>query len=195
MPLGRPRQYDREAVLDAAMHVFWSKGYEATSMQDLMDSMQLSKSSLYQAFGSKHNLFLLCIQRYHKLTMADMRQRLARSETGLDFIAETLRQVIAENNELANPRGCLVTNTATEFAQSDSAIAISVSSGLKGYQAVFRAAASKGQADGSVDGKWVPDVLAQFLVNNMNGLRTMVKAGTDQASLQKMVDVIVDTVR
>jgi TetR/AcrR family transcriptional repressor of nem operon len=194
MTLGRPREFDRSEVLDAAMRVFWRQGYEATSMQDLMESMQLSKSSLYQAFGNKHNLFLLCIQHYHQLTMNEMRERLSNCDTGLEFISETLNQVIHEKNEIANPRGCLVTNTATEFAQTDSAVAVSVNAGLIGYQSMFQQAAQKGQADGSIREDWDPDVVAQYLLTSMSGLRTMVKAGTPQATLEKTVDFIIDLV-
>ncbi len=195
MPIGRPLEYDPDTVLDAAMRLFWRQGYEATSMGDLMEGMRLSKSSLYQAFGNKRQLFLRCIERYHELTMAEMRDRLANSETGREFISETLTKVVTDDNEIANPRGCLVTNTATEFAQSDSAVAVSVSNGLQGYRAMFRAAVIKGQADGSVSKDWEPDTLAQYLVTNMSGLRTMVKAGTDPAILEQMVAVIVDTIQ
>jgi TetR/AcrR family transcriptional repressor of nem operon len=195
MSIGRPLAYSPDKVLDAAMRLFWRQGYEATSMQDLMKSMQLSKSSLYQAFGNKHQLFLRCMKRYHEITITEMQNQLARCQTGLDFISETLYQVVNQDNVLANPRGCLVTNTATEFSQSDSAIAISVRKGLMGYQSVFMAAAIKGQADGSIRTDWDPDVLSQYLVTSMSGLRTMVKAGIGPAALRQTVAVIVETVQ
>ena len=195
MKIGRPLEYDRDTVLDAAMHIFWRQGYDATSMQDLLEGMKLSKSSLYQAFGSKHNLFLLCIKRYREMTLAEMQERLEGSTRGIDFIAETLSGVINEVSEVANPKGCLVTNTASEFAQSDSQIAASVASGLDSYRAMFRQAVEKGQRDGSVRSDTKAELLANYLVNNMSGLRTMVKSGTDQNTLKEMVAIIVDTVR
>lgn len=194
MTVGRPLAYDPDEVLDAAMHLFWRQGYEATSVQELMTSMKLSKSSLYQAFGSKHQLFLLCIDHYHEITLTDMQARLAQCPTALDFIAETLYQVATQDNELANPRGCLVTNTATEFSQSDADIARSVRKGLAGYQSVFRAVAVKGLADGSIRKDWDADVLAHYLVTGMSGLRTMVKAGIEPAVLRQTVAVMVESV-
>ncbi len=195
MSLGRPLTYDPEQVLDAAMRLFWRQGYEGTSLQDLMNGMRLSKSSLYQAFGSKRQLFLRCIGRYQKLTLAEMEARLDRCPTGHAFVAETLLQVVDQDNELANPRGCLVTNTATEFSQSDAAIATSVRQGLAAYQAVFQAAAVRGQADGSIRRDWTPELLAQYLVTGMSGLRTMVKAGIDPGVLRRTVDALVETVQ
>jgi TetR/AcrR family transcriptional repressor of nem operon len=194
MSVGRPLAYSPDKVLDAAMRLFWRQGYEATSVQDLMESMQLSKSSLYQAFGNKKQLFLRCIERYHRITMSEMQARLARCRTGRDFISDTLYQVVSLDNEPAKPRGCLVTNTATEFFKLDSAIAISVRKALSDYQSVFMAAAVKGQADGSIRKDWDPDVLSQYLVTSMSGLRTMDKAGIERSVLRQTVAAITEAV-
>ncbi len=177
------------------MRLFWQQGYEATSLQDLLDHTRLSKSSLYQAFGTKRQLFLRCIARYREMTMAEMQERLASCDTGWSFIAETLNKVVSDASEIANPRGCLVTNTATEFAQSDPAIAGSVSQGLQGYLDMFRAAVHKGQSDSSVRADRDPEALSQYLVTSMSGLRTMVKAGTDPEVLKEIIAVILDTLR
>ena len=190
MSIGRPLQYDPDTVLEAAMQLFWRQGYEATSTQVLMQAMRLSKSSLYQAFGSKYKLFLRCIERYHAQMMAEMGERLQATDSGAQFVTETLLKVINEVNELANPKGCLMTNTANEFAQSDSQIALRVSSGLAGYRDMFRQAVIKGQADGSIRSDINSDQLATYLVTSMSGLRTMVKAGIDTATLEQTVNII-----
>ena len=192
--MGRPLEYDPDTVLDAAMQLFWQQGYEATSLQDLLQAMSLSKSSLYQAFGSKHKLFLRCIDQYHQQVMDEMQERLHTSEIGIQFVVETLSNVITDANELANPKGCLVTNTANEFAQADTQIALKVFTGLDGYRDMFRQAVEKGQRDGSIRPDMSSDQLANYLVTSMSGLRTMVKAGSDQTILQQTVDVIVATV-
>ncbi len=193
MKIGRPLEFDPDTVVDAAMALFWEQGYEATSLQDLLEHMHLSKSSLYQTFGSKHALFLRCIDRYHERTMVDLQARLDGRSDGFQFIAETLNRVIQEVNELANPKGCLVTNTANEFAQSDREIARRVAAGLAGYRDIFRQAVVKGQREGSIRSDMTPDQLANYLVTGMSGLRTMVKAGADRADLRQAVDVIVTT--
>jgi TetR/AcrR family transcriptional repressor of nem operon len=191
---GRPQQYNTEAVIDSAMNLFWRQGYEATSMRDLTSQMELSRSSFYQAFGSKHALFLRCIEHYHQVTIGKMQERLDSSESGLDFISRTLTQVITEDNEVTNPRGCLVTNSASEFAQSDAQVASCIFKCLQAYQDIFSLAIAKGREDGSLGHDKDPDLLARFLVSNMSGLRTMLKAGTSREELEKMVEVILDTV-
>jgi AcrR family transcriptional regulator len=195
MKIGRPLEYNPDQVLEAAMRLFWRQGYEATSLQDLLAEMKLSKSSLYQAFGSKRNLFLQCIKRYREITMAEMQERLLKSDSGIQFIVDTLSGVVKEVNELANPKGCLVINTASEFAQSDAQIALSVANGLDGYRDMFCQAVRKGQKDGCIRHDFESELLANYLVTNMSGLRTMVKAGTNETILERMVEVIVATVR
>ena len=192
---GRPLEYDPDTVLDAAMQLFWQQGYEATSLQDLLHVMRLSKSSLYQAYGSKHNLFLHCIKRYHKRTMDEMHERLNGADSGAQFVLETLSKVISEANELANPKGCLMTNTASEFAQSNSQVALQVAIGLDGYREMFRQAVEKGQQDETIRPDMDSNQLANYLVTNMSGLRTMVKAGTDKTTLQQTVGVIISAIQ
>ena len=80
--VGRPLEFDPNAALEAAMHQFWSKGYEHTSLQDLVTAMNLSKSSLYQAFGSKQQLLQRCLGRYADQFAAQLRQGLADAPSG-----------------------------------------------------------------------------------------------------------------
>jgi AcrR family transcriptional regulator len=102
---GRPLEYHSEQVIDAAMKLFWHNGYEATSMQELVGAMGLARSSLYQAFGSKSQLFLTCLDRYQEATALDLTSRLESATTGRAFIEGTLLWAIAEAAEPADPKG------------------------------------------------------------------------------------------
>jgi len=195
MPIGRPQEFDHDVVLDKAMQLFWRHGYEATSLSDLTGNMGLSKSSFYQAFGNKHELFLLCIERYQQKTASEMRQDLQHCPSGYAFIKQMLTRVSGEKSELANPRGSMVTNTATEFAQTDTAVAKSVRQGLKVFRKMFRQAIVKGQLDGSVSSRRSPGELADYLLTSMSGLRTLVKAGTPATTLQKSVNLVLESIQ
>lgn len=86
MAIGRPIEFNPDEVVGAAMRAFWAKGYEATSLQDLLHATRLSKSSLYQAFGGKQLLFGRCMESYTDQMVAMLRERLANSATPLAFI-------------------------------------------------------------------------------------------------------------
>jgi TetR/AcrR family transcriptional repressor of nem operon len=193
MTVGRPAEFEHDAVLDTAMELFWQRGYEATSLADLLDVMGLSRSSFYRSFKSKHELFLCCLDRYRVKTTADLRQRLDRAASGRDFIEEALYWAIEEVVESADPRGCLIMNTATEFAQRDGPISRAVADGLDDYRAIFLEAIERGRAEGSIEPPQDDRLMANYLVTTMSGLRTMVKAGTDGATLNGMVAVVTNS--
>lgn len=120
---GRPVEYDRERSLNAALAVFWRMGYEAASLADLCEAMSMSKSTLYAVFGDKRQLFLSAIRAYSDDLLAELRKGYELSAAPLEFIEQILRSVAREAGPRGERRGCLVMNSATEFAQSDRDVA------------------------------------------------------------------------
>ncbi len=172
------------------MQLFWRKGYEATSLADLLKAMRLSKSSLYQAFGNKHELFEACILRYRDMLVADMQAALDRAGSGRRFIEQVFHGVSAETRSSETRLGCLVMNTAAEFGQRDPVIASRVASSTRAFSKVFAAALRQAQRDGEIAADRDPTVLASYLVSSMTGLRTMVKAGASERKVREIANVI-----
>lgn len=190
MSLGRPLTYDPEKVLDAAMEQFWSHGYEATSLQDLLGAMGLSKSSFYQAFGGKKELFLRCMERYRSRVADRLAQALATAPSGLAFIERVLLSSVNESRQPQElRRGCLLMNTASEFAQKDDAVALQVASGFEGLRAILAEAVRRGQAENQIASELDPDMAAGFLFSSLGGLKTVVKGGADERSIRDIVSV------
>lgn len=194
MSVGRPRAFDPDKALQGALESFWSQGYEATSMTDLLRSTGLSKSSLYESFGSKRSLFERCLERYREDRVALMSQRLEASKTGIGFIRQMLEAAAAESGD-PKARGCLVMNTATEFAQKDPQVARLVGEGITAFSAVFRRAIRRAQSEGDVPADKDPGVLARYVVTNMSGLRTLAKAGVPLKSLKTNVGLVLATLQ
>ncbi|MEM9189252.1 MAG: TetR/AcrR family transcriptional regulator [Myxococcota bacterium] len=169
------------------MQLFWSQGYDATSLQQLLDSTGLSKSSLYASLGNKRSLFLKCLDRYRGFMEKSLRADLDAAPTALHFVRSTLTNVVNEGS-LKRPRGCFVTNTATEFGQIDPGVAEAIAESFAHFRGVFEDAIARGQADGSI-GAGDRTGLATYLITAMNGLRTMVKAGTERALLIQTVHI------
>lgn len=188
---GRPREFDVVIARDAAMQLFWSQGYEATSLSDLLTAMDLSKSSFYQTFGSKHALFEQCLVRYSDILSGTMREGLAGAPDPVTFIRVALTDISKETRDPMGRRGCLMMNTAAEFAQSDPGIARCVKSGMKATHQVFLEAVTAAQADGSLQSKASPQALADYLVTTVIGLKTQVKAGASSTQLKSIAELSV----
>lgn len=187
---GRPLEFDPDVALNAAMQVFWRKGYENTSMQDLLDAMQLSKSSLYQAFGGKQALFERCMARYGDFMAGQLRAALAEAPSGLAFIRQFLEAVLDEARGVCEARGCLVLNTANEFARRDPHIAEAVAEGLGRFHGILVEAVQRAQREGDIPPDRDAAMLANYLINNMSGLKTLSKAGADEASLKGIIELV-----
>ena len=191
MANGRPLQYDTNKSLDAAMQLFWSQGYEATSMQDLLEVMGLSKSSLYQGFGGKKELFIRCINRYRTNMSEVLAGLLDKAKSGRIFIEKLLLNFAIEARQPEHlRRGCLLMNTATEFAQKDSQVAEHVTAGFKRLQEALQAAVMRGQLEGEISPAQDAGVLSDYLICSIGGITTVVKGGADEQRVREIVGVI-----
>ncbi|GAB7024903.1 TetR/AcrR family transcriptional regulator [Geotalea toluenoxydans] len=183
--------YDPDKALNAAMQVFWSQGYEATTLQDLLQAMGLSKSSFYQAFSGKKELFLRCISLYREKISQGLAELLENSVSGRDFIERMLLNSAAEARRTIDMRrGCLLMNTATECAQKDRDIAERVSSGFAGLKELLIQAVRRGQTEGEITRAVAAEVLAGYLISSLGGIKTVVKGGADEQRVCDIVAVI-----
>lgn len=189
---GRPREFEWSDVVDRAMACFWRSGFQGTSTESLMRCTGLSKSSLYGAFGSKLELFEICLIAYRTRVAGEMRARLQRSPSALSFIRRTLEAPAREAGADGGPRGCLVWNTASEFSQRDPGVAARIDDSVRAFRDVFRDAVRRAQAEGDIAKDKDADTLAQFLIVNMSGLRVLAKAGASAASIRRAARLAVD---
>jgi TetR/AcrR family transcriptional repressor of nem operon len=195
MSTGRPLKYDPDQALEQAMQTFWALGYEATSMQALLGAMGLSKSSLYQRFGDKAQLFERCLRHYCAAQAREMRRRLNAAESPLDFIANSFYAVVDDPDASRARWGCLLMNTATELGTTDPALSAALHDGLARFRGVFQSAVERAQAAGEIPPDRPPQVLAQYLVSSMSGLKTMTKAGVAPEQTRAIVAIILRGLR
>ena len=112
------------------MELFWCRGYEATSLQSLLTTMDISKSSFYQAFGSKHELFERCLMVFRERQVGRMTVALEQAPSGKAFLRAMLLSAAREASSDEPPKGCLIMNTATEFSGRDAVVADLVEQGV-----------------------------------------------------------------
>ena len=188
--MGRPLEFDKDEALEHAMGVFWTRGYEATSLRDLLEAMELSKSSFYQSFGSKGELFRRCINRYRGQITSQMHRNLESAESGRAFIEEAFHSITEKVHAPEGRRGCFVMNTASHVAARDPEVADLVGKGAAQFEALFRQAVERAQREGDIPADKKPRVLARYLVSSRSGLMAMAKAGASQDELKEVVTVM-----
>ncbi len=189
MNRGRPRTFDPDLVLENAMELFWSKGYEATSLQDLLNATGLSKSSLYESFGNKQSLFESAFTRYFEGRAQQMSERLEQAASPLAFLRDCLCSVL-EEPERATPRGCMLVNVANEFSTSDPAVQRLVALATQRFCKVFEQAFQQARSQGDIPKSSEPAALALFMHCAMSGLRTQVKSGVARNDLLTVIEKV-----
>jgi TetR/AcrR family transcriptional repressor of nem operon len=191
--LPRTKQFEPQEALDAAMHLFWRKGYGATSMRDLLDAMCIGRGSFYDTFGDKHALFLAALDRFEEARTSWFDEALEGS--GLDGIEEVFRRTVDGLVGFEPRRGCFLANTAVELAPHDAEAAARISRYVRRTEEAFTGALVRAQGAGEIPAEGDPKVLARFLVSNLHGLRVLARAGSDRRTLEDAARVALRTLR
>ena len=182
--MARPREFDVDSALERVMDVFWRKGYEATSLDDLCDATGLSRSSLYATFGNKRELLLRTVDRYVEQRTPSIEVILARSPNVYEGVAALLREFIDQIVSGVGRRGCFLGNCAAELPRRDRAALARVRQGLERTEATFRHALTEARARGELPYSADVDALARFLTASFQGLRLVGKVNPGRAVLE-----------
>ncbi|NUT92108.1 MAG: TetR/AcrR family transcriptional regulator [Saccharothrix sp.] len=186
--MGRPREFDDAAVVDAAMEVFWSKGYESTSTEDLCARTGLGRGSLYNAFGSKHGLYERALRRYAEVGFGAQAEIL----DGPGGVKQRLRALMVAviDTDLDDPskRGCLAVNAAVDAGGTDDVVAEQVLRQFSRFEAAVCEVIARGQRDGEVAADVDPLVAARLFVSAYYGLRVLGKVVRDRRVLEDVVE-------
>jgi TetR/AcrR family transcriptional repressor of nem operon len=184
--MARPREFERDVVLVRAIEVFWTRGYERTTIQDLVDSMGIQRGSLYAAFGDKQQLFLEALDRYEERFYRKTLGVLSETSPVRERIARIFRGVVLDCACDSGSRGCFITNTAVALAEGDEETASRVRKNLRRVEDAFEAALSKA---GEISARHEPRAIARFLTNALQGLRVLSRCCVDVAILEDVVNV------
>src|SRR5215210_2339788 len=190
----RTKEFRPEEALDAAVQLFWLRGYGATSMRDLLDGMGIGRGSFYDTFGDKHALFLAALDRFESSRTSWIDEAL--EDSGLDGIEEVFRRTIEGMVRFEPRRGCLLANTAVELAPHDPEVAARISRYVRRTEEAFTGALVRAQGAGEIPAESSdPKVLARFLVSNLHGLRVLARAGSDRETLEDAARVALEALR
>ncbi len=189
MKKGRPLEYDPEEVLEVAMNVFWEKGYESTTLGDLLEATKISRSSFYHAYGNKSQLFEQCLDLFCDKQIVQMENGLKQSLTGRVFIENFLYDLASGVRKINQPHlGSFVMNEH-EFGGRDVYVSQLASSAILRFNRVLQTAITKGQHEGVINKEKDPDALALFLMSSIAGIRTMISAKVPPEKINKIVGI------
>lgn len=185
--MARPREFNRDEALKHAIAVFWAKGFEAASTEDLLAAMKIGRQSLYDTFGDKRRLYLEALGRYQTVSVSNHIALLESEESPLAGIRKML-MALANADPGFRALGCMGVGAISEFGQTDAEInAMGHASAALLDAALGRAignAKKRGEIAASVDEKGA----VHFIQSTMLGLKVSSKAGLDTKALRQIVD-------
>lgn len=185
--MARIKEFDENEVLDRAVALFWTKGYNGTSAQDIVETLGISRSSLYDTFGDKRTLFLKALQRYRTKMSGAMIQMIEQSTNAAQTIKQIFQNLVNESLDSNVPKGCFMINSTVELAPHDQEIADIIHGNAQDVEDALCAIIKKGQEAGQFTSKANPRSLARFFYNNISGLRVAARSGADK---KLMADII-----
>jgi TetR/AcrR family transcriptional repressor of nem operon len=185
----RQREFDTDKALEAAMQIFWDKGFEATSLSDLTTAMGIQRPSLYAAFGDKKELFETALRRYTTLHAAQVRSRLQHTSSVKEAFRALFEHIGAEG-DVTDPRhGCFCINTMVELAPHDPKFAVLTREHQMYLAAIFKQTIERGQGTGELSDDLDAIALSKSLVVSMIGLTVMMKSEPDRSFVQQSIKV------
>jgi TetR/AcrR family transcriptional repressor of nem operon len=189
---GRPREFDTDAAIERAMGVFWSSGYNGASLPDLLEATNLSRGSLYAAFGDKHGLFLRALDRYIDAALTRLDTELDPRKNALAGLRVCLAGYVERASGVAGKRGCLVVATAMELAGHDIEVEQRIRRFFKAMETRLTAALTRARAAGELVDDAEPATVARLLVCLVEGMRVVSKTSADRSLSQAVVQTLID---
>ncbi|MGX1828339.1 TetR/AcrR family transcriptional regulator [Paenibacillus taichungensis] len=185
----RQREFDTDQALEAAMQIFWDKGFEATSLSDLTTAMGIQRPSLYAAFGDKKELFETALRRYTTLHASQVRSRLQHTTSVKEAFRALFEHIGAEGDVTDARHGCFCINTMVELAPHDSKFAVLTREHQMYLAAIFKETIERGQETGELSNDLESSALSKSLVVSMIGLTVMMKSEPDRSFVQQSIKV------
>jgi AcrR family transcriptional regulator len=182
--MARPREFDRDVAVERAMSVFWSKGYAATSTDDLLQAMKIGRQSMYDTFGDKKRLYVEALGRYQQESVAGHIERLRSGASPLAGV-EALLVGVVSTNETRRKMGCMGVNAVCEFGNIDSELAeLRTRSSRRLHKALIERLQAAQDAGEMVPAVAIEDA-ARLVATTMLGLQVAARAGESIQALRK----------
>ena len=189
--MARTKDFDEQEVLNKAVNIFWLKGYSGTSMQDLVDGLGISRSSLYDTYGDKHTLFLKALESYQCSNSGRFTQIVSGNLSAKDTIKKLLEFIVCELLNDKSQKGCFMVNAEVEVALHDKEVSEMIQKNDQQVEETFFQVIKQGQDSGEIATSRDARALARFLFNTVKGMQVMVKSTTERTIFEDIINLAV----
>ncbi len=193
--MGRPREFDMDEALAAMRDVFWEKGYEGTSISDLMEATGLQKGSLYKAFADKQDIFVQVLGHYVEEDRAEKRAIVDAACSPLEGLEAMLKNIGETCGQSNQYRGCLAINSMMDASAHDekvvSLLKSTISSGETALAELIQAGQKAGEIRSDIPAKDIGEALYSYIA----GMQAIARIARNKVRIQRLVAVAIDFLR
>jgi TetR/AcrR family transcriptional regulator, transcriptional repressor for nem operon len=187
--MARTKDFDEAEVLNKALCLFWHKGYNGTSMQELVDHLGISRSSLYDTYADKHSLYIKSLEFYQNTSRQNMDDIAANATSAKEAITQLFTLMTAELLTDDQQKGCFIVNSEVELAPHDPEVRLIIRRNESQIEDILVAVIQKGQESGEIANKQDARAIARFIFNAVKGMRVSAKLTTDKAFFNDIIKI------
>lgn len=187
--MARTVEFNESEIIEKAMNVFWEKGYQATSMQDLVDAMQINRSSLYNSIGDKHQLFMKCISSYFDNAMAEIKEKVAQQPSAKQALINIINDKAAWIVDCE--KGCLGIKTVFEIAPEDQEVRKLMSKNNEIFLQFLAEVVQKAIDDKELDGSEDATLMAEYIMTSFTGWKQSYILDRNPIRIKKMSEYLI----
>lgn len=189
--MARTKDFDENEVLKKAVDIFWLKGYSATSMQDLVDGLGISRSSLYDTYGDKHTLFMKALESYQSVNSEKFACVINSGKPAKETVKSLLEFVIGGLLNDKSQKGCFMVNAEVEVALHDKQVSEVIQKNDQQVEEAFYTVIQNGQQNGEIANNKDARALARFMFNTVKGIQVTAKSTCDRAVFDDIINTAV----
>lgn len=189
--MARTKQFDENQAIDSVMLKFWEKGYEGTSIQDLEECTGLNRTSLYNAFGNKQQVFERVMDRYKTAVLGELLESMEAAPTVKQGVLALLNTALNIHYDKSNPGGCLISLSVLESEQHDSDTREMLQQTVQELKRVLQARLNKGKKDGELSNTLDASGTATTIAATVSGMAILAKAGFSKSSVKKTINQVI----
>lgn len=187
--MSRTKSFDESEVLDKAIQVFWRQGFNATSIQDLVDELGINRASLYDTWGDKHQLYLSALKRYRQNSSSWLLEKIRSEKPAVEILNDFLIKALDEAIYDQEKKGCFLVNAASEMCNSDQQVNQLFKENKNTLTKVLSELIKEAQMEGAIKNDQTPEVIASFLYTNVVGLRVLSKSEANPEELKSVISL------